>query len=151
VCRCEILTAHSLRSSLSQAHRAFAQAIGKVTGFTLVAGGYLTIDIIGGDVTKRRTDITIETRRVLLISRPRGSLTAWCSQCAAVVSVITPDEAAILILVSSRTIYRWVESDLLHFIETPEGSLSICFNSISHSGEAVDRQINPTRVQPGVK
>jgi hypothetical protein len=65
--------------------------------------------------------------------------------------MITPDEAAILIRVSSRTIYRWADSDLLHFIETSKGSLLICLNSITQSGEAIDRQINSTKTKPGAE
>ena len=43
----------------------------------------------------------------------------------------TPDEAAILAHVSSRTIYRWVEAETIHFAETPDGLLLICLNSLS--------------------
>ena len=80
--------------------------------------------------TKRRTEITIETRRVLLIRRPRGSERAWCPECAADLRMITPEEAAILTKVSSRTIFRWVEADRLHFSETPGGLLLICLESL---------------------
>jgi hypothetical protein len=38
-----------------------------------------------------------------------------------------------------------------HFIETPNGSLSICLDSIAHSGEAIDRQINSTQAKPDGK
>jgi hypothetical protein len=65
--------------------------------------------------------------------------------------MITPDEATILFRVNSRTIYRWAESNVFHFIETSQGSLLICSNSISQSGEAVDRQINSTQAKPGCK
>jgi excisionase family DNA binding protein len=90
-------------------------------------------------VKKRRTAITIETQRILLISSPRGSLVAWCPRCAAVVRMIAPDEAAVLIRVSSRTIYRWVEARRLHFSETSKGMLFICFNSLMQAANEGER------------
>jgi hypothetical protein len=47
--------------------------------------------------------------------------------------MVTIDQAAILARVSSRDIYREVQAGLLHFIETTEGSVLICFNSLNGS------------------
>ena len=80
--------------------------------------------------TKIRTEITVETHRVLLISRPAVSRTAWCPECGADIRVITPEEAATMIRVNARAIYRLVEADLLHFTEPPGGLLLICLNSL---------------------
>ena len=80
--------------------------------------------------TRKRTEISIETHRQLVISRRRGSVIAWCPECAGQVKMVTPDEAAIVARVSSRTIYRWVEIQKLHFSETPEGLLLICLDSL---------------------
>lgn len=44
--------------------------------------------------------------------------------------MVKVDEAAILAHVSSRSIYRWVETERVHFAETPEGLLLICLNSL---------------------
>ena len=41
-----------------------------------------------------------------------------------------PDEAAELGHVSTRTIYRWIEAETLHFTETSEGLLMICLDSL---------------------
>ena len=79
---------------------------------------------------KRRAEITVETRWVILIRRPRGSERVWCRECAADIKVITPEEAVVLTRVSSRAIFRWVETDRLHFSETPRGLLLICLNSL---------------------
>jgi excisionase family DNA binding protein len=82
---------------------------------------------------KKRTLITIETDRVLVIRgrRPSRSRAAWCAACARQVRMVTVDEAAAVAQASSRTIYQWVEARKLHFIETPEGRLFICLNSLS--------------------
>jgi len=43
----------------------------------------------------------------------------------------TPEEAAVLTHVSTRTIYRRVEAGRVHFTETAEGLLLVCLNSIT--------------------
>jgi excisionase family DNA binding protein len=79
---------------------------------------------------KRRTEITIEAHRVLVIRRSRDVVRAWCEECAEPVRMVTPDEAAALAGVTARTIYRWVKAEKLHFTETPERSLLICLRSL---------------------
>jgi excisionase family DNA binding protein len=44
--------------------------------------------------------------------------------------MVTPDEAAAVVGVSTRTIYRWIEAEKLHFTETAGGLLTICLNSL---------------------
>jgi hypothetical protein len=96
--------------------------------------------------TNRRTEITVETHRLLVMRRRSGSVLARCAECAGAVEMVTPDEGAILANVSSRTIYRWVEAEKIHFTETPDGLLAICLNSLSWRKlvEAVGRTINST-------
>lgn len=78
---------------------------------------------------KTRTEITLETDRWIVVSRPQK--TRWCSACARHVEMMTIDDAALLGRVSSRTIFAWVESGALHASETPQGLLLICPNSPS--------------------
>ena len=80
---------------------------------------------------KKRTKITIETHRVQIIRRRGQAVQAWCPQCSATRRMLTPEEAAALANVTSRTIYRWVEARELHFTETPEGMLLICPDSLT--------------------
>ena len=44
--------------------------------------------------------------------------------------MLSTDHAAIAAHVSSRTIFRWVESGMVHSSETPDGLLLICPNSL---------------------
>ena len=44
--------------------------------------------------------------------------------------MVTPDEAAQVCQVSSRTIYRRIESGRLHFSETERGFALICLQSL---------------------
>jgi hypothetical protein len=79
---------------------------------------------------KTRTEITIETSRVMVIRQRPTSVRAWCHRCRKPVKMTTADEAASAAGVTSRAIYRWVEAEMVHFRETPEGRLLICLNSL---------------------
>ncbi|PYS46756.1 MAG: hypothetical protein DMF68_18180 [Acidobacteria bacterium] len=68
---------------------------------------------------------------MLVLSRRWVSAKAWCAPCGQQVRMVTADEAAGLAGVSSRTIYRRVEAESLHFMETNEGRLLICTNSLA--------------------
>ena len=92
---------------------------------------------------KPRTEISIETERLAIIGRSAGHPVTgsherqlrpfvWCLSCAEHVRPLTTDEAAIQAHATSLTIFHWVESDLLHYIESSEGLLLICPNSLSN-------------------
>lgn len=82
---------------------------------------------------KKRTKIIIETHQVQIIRRGKLSVQAWCPQCSATVPMLTPEEAAALAQVTTRTIYRLAEAGELHFTETLEGALLICLSSYTNS------------------
>ncbi|HEX6650167.1 MAG TPA: hypothetical protein VF075_11520 [Pyrinomonadaceae bacterium] len=76
---------------------------------------------------KTRTEITVETDRLVVVRRRRNS--TWCATCLRQVEMLNVDDAALLARVNSRTIFHWAESGALHWSETPEGLLLICPNS----------------------
>ena len=78
---------------------------------------------------RKRTEITVETR-LLVLRRARNHARLFCATCLSPTPLIAPDEAAVLAGVSTRTIYRWVEAEQLHYSETPEGRLLVCPNSL---------------------
>lgn len=80
-------------------------------------------------VKKKRTEITIETSRLLIVSKP-NKVVARCNQCGAEVNWVTTDEAAILSHVNSRTIFQLAEAGQLHTTESTEGLLLVCLNSL---------------------
>jgi hypothetical protein len=80
--------------------------------------------------TKRRIEISIDRQRLFILKRRGVSAPEWCSDCGERVQMLTPDQAAMLANVSSRTIYRRVEAGEMHYNETAEGRLLICPNSI---------------------
>ena len=76
---------------------------------------------------KTRTEITVETERLVVVNRRRRE--AWCSACSRQVEMLNVDDAAIFAHVNSRTIFHWAESGVLHSSETSEGLLLICPHS----------------------
>ena len=78
----------------------------------------------------KRTRITVETERLLVISRKSNAATSWCKACGAMTRMIGLDEAGSVSGQSQRQIVRLVEGGVLHFSESPHGVLLICLNSL---------------------
>jgi hypothetical protein len=81
-------------------------------------------------VRRRRTEVTVATHRVLSVLGQPPPARAWCEQCRREVPWVTPDEAASLVQVKARAIYRRVEAGGLHFVEDGAGAVWICINSL---------------------
>ena len=79
----------------------------------------------------KSVEVAVQKRRVVIINRPFVSLQKSCDRCTEPSGMITPDEAAALCDVSTRTIYRWLESGVIHFSETAEEGLLICLSSLA--------------------
>ncbi len=82
---------------------------------------------------RRKTEIRVEIERVLIIKLNRQPRLEWCPLCAAEVSMVTPEEAAMLTGQSYRWLCRQVEAGQLHFTETADGLLRLCLNSLPNS------------------
>jgi len=84
----------------------------------------------------KRTEITIETHRRLVMRSLAVSISAWCHGCLKEVRMVTPEQAAALMNVSSRTIYQLIEGGGVHFIEQ-HGQMLICAESLpAHDSQA---------------
>lgn len=86
---------------------------------------------------KRRlqTKVTIETLRSLRVGATGSERLQRCPQCKSEVPMVTAEEAAALVEITVRKLYRWVEKGSLHFIETPSGQVWICLTSLMHKKE----------------
>ena len=80
--------------------------------------------------TNKRVEITVETERILFISHRQTTAVTWCKGCGRRGEMLTVDDAARSARVSSRTMYRWVEAGKVHFIETGDGCLLVCRDSL---------------------
>ena len=90
---------------------------------------------------KRTACITIETERLLVIRRARGSIESWCQACNAQSNFIAVDEAAAVAGVSERTVFRWAEADAIHLLETGDGKARFCLNSIVRQRTQTTRRL----------
>lgn len=82
-------------------------------------------------MSKKITEITIETEQVVVIRQQPDVAEMWCGGCSNFVRMVTPELAALLTRISARTIYRQTENGELHFTETSEGLLLICLDSLT--------------------
>jgi hypothetical protein len=80
--------------------------------------------------TKRRIEITVERQRLVLVKRSNPSTTIWCETCAERPPMLTLDEAARLLGISERDIFRRVEAREVHYTETAGGRLYVCGSSL---------------------
>ena len=73
----------------------------------------------------------VQERQLVIINRPFVSPQRRCARCSDPSGMITPDEAAALCEVNTRTIYRWLETGSIHFSEIVSEGLLICLNSLA--------------------
>ncbi|MDQ3817597.1 MAG: hypothetical protein M3362_07900 [Acidobacteriota bacterium] len=78
---------------------------------------------------KKRTSITVETTRVLIVTTGKARLN-WCRECAEEVQMLTLDEAATVARTSAVEIFRRIEGREIHSVRTPGNPLLICTESL---------------------
>jgi hypothetical protein len=79
----------------------------------------------------KRVEDGVQKRQLVIINRPFISPQKQCDKCAEPSGMITPDEAAALCEVNTRTIYRWLETGSIHFSEIVSEGLLICLSSLA--------------------
>jgi hypothetical protein len=103
-------------------------------GSKLAIWRFPKVSYFGGAVrTTKRTEITIETDRIVVLSKRKVSVVSWCHECGQQTKMVTVDEAAAIAGVTSRTMYRWADAQKLHVTETADGVLMICRASLTSS------------------
>jgi len=80
--------------------------------------------------TKRTIELSVETRTVSVLRRVADPAFHWCAVCRGHVMMISPELAAVQAGVSVRAIYSSIEAGQIHFLETPEGALLVCVDSL---------------------
>jgi len=79
---------------------------------------------------KKKATITVETERLLVISRSLQSVDRWCHKCRTNVKMIGIDEAATIAGVSQRRVFHLAEAGEIHFMETEAGRTMFCVDSL---------------------
>lgn len=80
--------------------------------------------------TKRRTEITIETREITVIRTVGGQRTDYCENCLKNVSAFAPKRIADVLRLSVTEICRRVETKQIHLIDSGRGTALICGDSL---------------------
>jgi hypothetical protein len=77
---------------------------------------------------KRRIEIVTVREQTYRFSPT--SAQEWCGICGSTAPMLTPILAATLSHLSLRTLFRWIESGDIHFVETPDGDIFLCLASV---------------------
>jgi len=86
----------------------------------------------------RRTEKSVEIHEFYVIRTASGSLPPLCPECSTGDAVmVPPEQAAVLVEVPVRMIYRWVESGVVHYKEGANGSLIVCLKSLPVVGNQI--------------
>ena len=80
---------------------------------------------------QKRTEITIETERFLVVSQRPEKTIHWCNGCNKNVPMLTLFEAARTAATTPGVISGLVEAGRLHVAVTPDARLLICPNSLA--------------------
>jgi hypothetical protein len=94
----------------------------------------LTGNIQQAKQMQKRTEITIETERLLIVSQRRERTIQLCGDCDQKVPMLTVYEAARAARTTPLVIFGLAEAGRLHLVVTTEGQLFICPNSLTTLG-----------------
>jgi hypothetical protein len=81
-------------------------------------------------MAKTRTEVFIETSEILIIKRNRTFVRSWCEDCGREVSMLPPQEAALLTGYDVKTIYSMMENQHTHFCYLKSETPYICLRSL---------------------
>ncbi len=90
----------------------------------------------------KKTTITVQKERLLVITPLAGRREGWCDRCGSEVTLMRVEEAAITADISLRGLFRRIEAGALHFSETGEGEVLVCLNSLLQSGDKIKEAVN---------
>ena len=78
---------------------------------------------------RQRTEITIQTERLLIIRR-RGSPRVWCEKCGRDVDVVGLPEATVLAGISHSMLLAHAAPDVWHMCPGQDGEPRVCLESL---------------------
>jgi hypothetical protein len=84
---------------------------------------------------KKTTIVTFESRERMTIHHSERRFIAWCEWCGAEVLMLPPGEAAALSQTETRAIFRGIEAGTIHFVESEDGGLLVCQNSVTTAAQ----------------
>jgi hypothetical protein len=88
--------------------------------------------LVGAETTHRKTEVTVETDRILIIRR-QNVIRGWCQDCAGEADWVSLEEAGAIAGTSPATLRDHPQSQAWHFCEAPDGALLVCLASLLKS------------------
>ena len=85
--------------------------------------------------------IETEEKTALSSNQDQHLKLMWCPACRRQVEMVAPEQADGIAGVSTRTIYRWIEAGVVHFIE--DSGLLICVPTIRHAASLLPALRSP--------
>jgi hypothetical protein len=76
--------------------------------------------------------ITTETHEVLIVRGITSAFRGFCGKCEAEVDTVTLDTAVSVSGISGREVIRHLAADGIHTLETANGYLRVCRNSLNN-------------------
>jgi hypothetical protein len=81
-------------------------------------------------ITRRRTEIKIETHEIQITRVQSGGHLSFCGHCRSMTVTFTPDQIADCFQISLREVCREIESGRFHLTETERGLARVCGASL---------------------
>lgn len=89
-------------------------------------------------INSKKILITTESREIFIVRiNGRTDIRGFCETCAIETEMLTLDHAISLFGISALKMLRAVESGEIHFLETTDGHLLLCCESLSSLDPAV--------------
>lgn len=88
---------------------------------------------------KRRIEIVMVREKTYQFSDLSALI--GCGFCGSSDQLLAPTLAANLSGISQRTLFRWIESGDIHFVETPEGNIFLCLDSVKARAIHAEREV----------
>jgi hypothetical protein len=88
--------------------------------------------LLGGGTARRRTEITTQTDRILIIRR-RSVIRAWCEECACEVEMVSLEDSGAITGTPLPGLGEGADSQAWHFCQGPDGEKLLCLESLMRS------------------
>jgi fructosamine-3-kinase len=81
-------------------------------------------------------ELTLEPGRAYVAGKRRAKASQWCPACGYGFRMVTALTATAMADISFRTLYRWAETEEIHFSATDQGALLVCLDSLLERADA---------------
>ena len=68
-------------------------------------------------------------RQEVSLRQDRHGILLYCEKCGTKVVMLPVETAAVVTGATPRMLYRWIDEEKLHFIESPDGMVLLCAES----------------------